>query len=437
MAKGNRKTARAPALAPHSPPSPQEPKLPWHRRVPWWAVVVTLAVIVTAAFAVEPVRDAVTFESVGEAHLELSPGYIALAPLSAILDTITLLTIPQHIAVVIWIIGVYAVWRLVASSTKPDARREVIGAATLLGAIVVVYAAAAFLPRPIAALTVSDETVLAADFHAHTEASHDGRKGWTDDDVRDWHRDAGFDAERGVASNPPVAGQGTMILQGIEAVFRGEHVNILNAGRRYKGILTADLGDVDEQALQMASILPPTTPVLIETIPGNLDKVPAAGQELGSGGGVQAIEVVDGSPRGLTQSHRDRARIDTLIGRLNLAPVSGSDNHGYGRAAPAWTLMRIPGWRGMTGDSLSRRIEEVLRNGRKDATRVAERRVAESTTPTSVALAGPAVAWRMLTTLSADERVMWIVWTWAIVLIAVVVHRRRRMRAHASAAATV
>ena len=442
MAKGSRKAVRAPALAPHRAPAAQEPKLPWHRRIPWWAVAVTLAVIVTAAFAAEPIRDAVTLEGVGEAHLELSPGYIALAPLSAILDTVTLLAIPQHIAVVLWIIGVHVVWRLLASSAKPDARREIIGAATLLGAIVATYAAAAFLPRPMAALTVSDETVLAADFHSHTEASHDGRKGWTDDDVRDWHRGAGYDvayitdhrsfsgAERGVASNPPVAGQGTMILQGIEAVFRGEHVNILNAGRRYKGLLTADLGDVDEQALQMASIIPPTTPVLIETIPGNLDKVPAAGQELGSGGGVQAIEVVDGSPRGLTQSHRDRARIDTLIGKLNLAPVSGSDNHGYGRAASAWTLMRIPGWRGMTGDSLSRRIEEVLRNGRKDATRVAERRLAESTTPTSVALAGPAVAWRMLTMLSADERVMWIVWTWAIVLIVAIVRRRRRMRAH-------
>ena len=126
-------------------------------------------------------------------------------------------------------------------------------------------------------------------------------------------------------------------------------MNILNAGRRYKGLLSADLGDVDEQALQMASIIPPTTPVLIETIPGNLDKVPAAGQELGSGGGVQAIEVVDGSPRGLTQSHRDRARIDTLIGKLNLAPVSGSDNRGYGRAAPAVALRLRLGWSGLAG----------------------------------------------------------------------------------------
>jgi hypothetical protein len=443
MAKASRKTPRA---APAATPAPKVSP-PWHRRIRWWAVAVTLVVIVTAAFAADPIRDAVTHEAVGEGHLEVSPGYIALAPISAILDTLTLLTIPQHVAVLLWVVGVYVVWRLWASSTKPDVRRETIGAGILLGAIFVTYAAAAFLPRPMASLTVSDETVLAADFHSHTEASHDGRRGWTDDDVRAWHRDAGFDvayitdhrsfagAERGVASNPPVAGQGTMILQGIEAIFRGEHVNILNAGRRYKGLLTPDLGDVDEQSLQMASLIPPTTPVLIETIPGNLDKVPAAPPELGAGGGVQAIEIVDGSPRGLTQGRRDRARIDSLVDKLNLAPVSGSDNHGYGRAAPAWTLLRIPGWRGMSGDSLSRRIEEVLRNGRKDATRVAERRVAESTSPTSIALAGPVIAWRMFTMLSADERVMWILWTWAIVAIVAVARRRARTRGGATSAA--
>jgi hypothetical protein len=387
MAKQNRKTPHVAAAA------APEPKPPWHRRIPWWAVAITLAVIVTAAFATDPIRDAATFEPVGEAHLEVSSGYILLAPISAILDTLTLLTIPQHIAVILWIIGVYAVWRLWKSDAKPDLRREIIGASILLGAIVVTYAAAAFLPRPMASLTVSDETALAVDFHSHTEASHDGRKGWTDDDVRDWHRDAGYDvayitdhrsftgAERGIASNPPEAGQGTMILQGIEAGFHGEHVNVLNAGRRYRGLLTPDLGDVDEQALQMASMLPPTTPVLIETIPGKLDNVPAAAPQLGAGGGVQAIEIVDGSPRGLTQSRRDRARIDTLADKLNLALVAGSDNHGYGRAAPAWTLMRVQGWRGMSGDSLARRIEEVIRNGRHNATRVAERRVADSKTP--------------------------------------------------------
>ena len=127
-----------------------------------------------------------------------------------------------------------------------------------------------------------------------------------------------------------------------------------------------------------------------------------------------AIEIVDGSPRGLAQTRRERARIVHLADSLNLALVTGSDNHGCGRAAPGWTLLRIPGWRGMGTDSLSRRIEQILRDGRKDATRVAERRTADSTTPVGHALR----AGRRLDDvrdLSPDERVMWIVWTWGIV----------------------
>lgn len=413
----------------------------WYRRVPWWAVVVTLAVIVAAAFAVDPIRDAATSQAVGEAHLELSPAYVAMAPLSAILDTLTLLAVPQHVALLLWIILVYVVWRLAFSSDATTWRRESAGAAILLGVIVVAYAAAAFLPRPMASLVVSDETVLAIDFHSHTQYSHDGRKGWTEDDVRHWYSNAGFDAafitdhrsftgaERGVASNPPEAGQGTMILQGIEAVLRGEHVIVLNAGRRFKGLLTPDLGDVDEQALQMTSMIPITTPVLIETLPGKLDQIPAATAD--GRAGVQAMEIVDGSPRGLTESRRYRARIDSLGLALNLAFVSGSDNHGYGRAAAAWTLLRVPGWRGMSGDSLSRRIEEIVRGARHGATRVAERRVADAATSAKIVLAGPIVAWRMLTTLSADERVMWIVWTWVVVAIVAYVRRRRRAPARA------
>lgn len=438
MAKSSRKASRATPAAPAKPPAPA---VAWHRRVAWWAVVVTILVLVTAMLTVDPIRDAATFESIGEAHLEVSPAYVALAPVSAILDTITLLSVPQHIAVLLWIIGAYVVWRLWASSTTPDVKREAIGAGILLAAIVAAYAAVAFLPRPMASLVVSDETVLAIDFHSHTQASHDGRRGWTDDDVRAWHRASGFDvafitdhrsftgAERGIASNPPEAGQGTMILQGIEAILRGEHVNVLNAGRRYKGLLTPDSSGVDEQSLQLASLIPATTPVLIETIPGHLDKIPAASPDLGAGGGVQAIEIVDGSPRGLTQGRRDRFRIDTLADKLNLALIAGSDNHGYGRAAPGWTLLRVAGWRGMSGDSLARRIEEVIRNGRRQATRVVERRIADTTTPTSIALAGPLVAWRMLTTLSADERVMWLVWTWAIVAVVPAVRRRARAAA--------
>jgi len=206
-----------------------------------------------------------------------------------------------------------------------------------------------------------------------------------------------------------------MLLQGLEAYFHGEHVNVLSAGRVYRGITTPNLKDVDEQALALASFINSTSPVVIQTIPANLAHVVASA---GPGHpGVRAIEVVDGSPRGLSQGRRDRARIVRMADSLNLALVTGSDNHGWGRAAPGWTLFRIPGWRGMTTDSLSRQLERALRDGRRQSTRTVERRVADGDTPLSIAFTAPVVAWRMLTTLSPDERVMWIVWAWGLLLL--------------------
>lgn len=395
--------------------------------------------IVTALFAAEPIRDAVTLGTVGEARLSVTPGYIAIAPLSAVLDTITLLTVAQHVALLLWVILVYVGWRIRPRRTQASPLRETSYAAALLGGILVTYAAAALLPRPMAALATSDDTVLSIDFHAHSKYSHDGRPAWTEDDVRDWHRAAGYDvayitdhrtfegAERGIASNPGQAGEGTMLLQGLEAFFRGEHVNILDAGRRYKGLTTPDLKDVDDQSLAIAGIIPATTPVIIETIPGDLSKIPVKTTQ--GTVGVSAIEIVDGSPHGLSQTRRERARIVRIADSLNLALVVGSDNHGWGRAAPGWTLMRIPGWRGMTTDSLSRRIEEVLRVGRRESTRNVERRIAAGAAPIALAFAAPAIVLRMLTTLSPDERVMWIVWVWAIALVPRVWRSMRSRRA--------
>ena len=394
-------------------------------RVPWWAVAITLFVVVTAAFVIDPVRDAATLQGVGEARLSQPAAYIAIAPLSNVLDTITLLSIGQHIAIGLWAIVLFGVWRVRRSRRGTSVLRELRSASLFLVALVFVYALAALLPRPMASLALSDDTVLAVDFHSHTKYSHDGRMGWTEDDVRAWHRGAGFDvayitdhatfegAERGIAANRRLAGEGTMLLQGLEAFYQGEHVNILSAGRRFQGLTTADLRNVDEQSLALASFLPATSPVLLETIPGKLDRIPRTAQ---GASGVQTIEIIDGSPRGLTQGRRERARIVRIADSLNLALVTGSDNHGWGRTAPGWTLVRIPGWRGMTTDSLSLRIEDILRVGRREATRVVERRAAPGTNAIALAFAAPVVLWEMMAMLSADERVAWILWTWAIVI---------------------
>src|SRR5690349_22443555 len=115
--------------------------------------------MLTALFAVEPIRDAATLGAVGEARLSLSAGYIVIAPLSAVLDTITLLTVAQHIALLLWVILLYVAWRVRTPRTATPLR-EIQNAAFLLIGILIVYAAAALLPRPMAALVTSDDTVL-------------------------------------------------------------------------------------------------------------------------------------------------------------------------------------------------------------------------------------------------------------------------------------
>jgi hypothetical protein len=410
-----------------------------NRRIPWWAVGVTLLVIVTAFFATNPIRDAATLQPVGEAGLELSAGYLAIEPISSVLDTLTLLTVWQHVALLLWAIALYAgirVW-FARRGGRTSPRRELAGAGIFLAVILATYAAAAVAPRPMARLALNDGAVLAVDFHAHTQHSHDGRPGWTASDVRRWHRASGFDAvyitdhrtvagaEEGIAENPPVAGEGTMVLQGLEAGMRGEHVNILGAGRRYLGLTGADLRDVDEGSLTLASMLPGNEPVVVETIPGVLTRVP----ELAAGGrttpGIRAIELVDGSPRGLSQGRADRARVVALADSFDLALVAGSDNHGWGRTAPGWTLLRVGGWRGMGTDSLGRAIEFALREARRGATRVVERNVAGGSHPIALLVAAPLVTWRMFTMLSPDERVIWLFWTWGVVLVLRGVHAYR------------
>jgi hypothetical protein len=435
-------------------PLPSAAPLSLWRRIPWIAVAITLLVLLAAAFAESPVRDAASLGPLPEAHLDLSAGYLAIAPLSNVLDTLTLLGARQDIVVVISLIVIYLVTRVLRArllQRTADARplrarvlRETGYAGLFLLGLVVLYVIAVAMPRPMAAIATDPaDVILSVDFHAHTRYSHDGRPGWGPSDVRAWHRASGFDAvyvsdhrtvqgaELGIADNPREAGQGTMMLQALEVGWRGEHVNILGANRFYKGITNQDLRDIDEQALTLASLLPGREPIVIETLPGHPEKMIAASGPATPG--IRAIEIVDGSPRGLDQTRILRSRIVHLADSLNIAMVAGSDNHGWGRAAPAWTLLIIPGWRGMGTDSLSSAIERALRQGR-EATRVVERRIAgelNGGNALELTLTLPVVTWRMLTTLSVDERVMWIVWAWALALawrLTSQWRRRRRLR---------
>lgn len=421
---------------------PRQPFLSRQRAVPLGLLAVASLVVLAAAASVEPLRDAATLGSVGEVTLRRPMSYLLLAPVSNILDTLTLMSVRQHIAFVLTIIVVYVIWwwragRAALASVLPARRvlREVarIGVGVVL--LVGLYAAVAIMPRPMAALDASDN-ILVIDFHSHTRFSHDGRPDWTPEDLRAWHRDAGFNvayitdhrtfegARDGWANNPARAGDGTVLLPGIEVVWRGEHVNVLDADRMYRGLLNATLRDIDEQSLILASALAGTEPVIIETVPGDLSKmVPAVGRGTA---GVRAVEIVDGAPRGLGQARSERARIVQLADSFNLALVAGSDHHGWGHTAAGWTLLFLPQWRAVSADELSNAISNVIRKGGRRSTRVVERYVANTERGVALPLTVPLVAWGMFRALSSDERIVWLAWVLALYLIWRVVGAQRR-----------
>jgi hypothetical protein len=413
------------------------------RALPWATLVVVALLALSAAFPLDPLRDAAGGGPITEATLHRPAGYLLLAPISNVLDTVTLLSVRQHVALIVTLVLGWIAWwwwaRRASDAAVAPGRLAVRIAARLGIALVLLvglYAAALVIPRPMAGIETVGQAIIAVDFHAHTKYSHDGRPGWTAEDVRAWHRDAGYDvayvsdhrtfdgAREGWANNPSPAGQGTVLLPAIEVVWQGERVNVLDADRMYRGILDAALRDIDDDALRLASLVPRTEPVLIQTIPGNLAKVrPAKGPGTP---GVRAIEIVDGSPRGLSQGRLERARILDIADSANIALVAGSDNHGWGRTAPAWTLLILPGWRAASPDQLSQAIAQIVRLGGRGATKVVERYVADTDRAVLLPFTVPVVTWGMFRTLSLDERVVWLAWLAAIALLWRVRGMRRR-----------
>lgn len=407
------------------------------RRISTFRLVGGLALLALLIPARAPVVSALTGQPLPGVGLRLTPAYLLLAPLCGLVDYLTVLTITQHLAVLGTAAFLFFAWRVLRRRRR---RGFLVRAAVELGATVAFlagvlgfYAFGALGPHPMAALSVDDPDVVVVDFHSHTQASHDGRKSFTTERNRAWHRGAGFDvayvtdhdridaAHEAVAHNPERAGDGVVMLAGREVVYRRQHVVVLGDLDPRLGPTVGSQGVVDPDRLCAG------WPVLIQTIPNDLGRV-APGACTEEGGGVRAIELVDGDPRGIAQGERERARILQIADSLNLTVVAASNLHGWGRTSVAWNLLRIPGWRDMTPAQIEARIEETLREGGPDAVRIATVR------RPSKPLAGVGVAAMPLVTVadfvaarSRLERLSWILW---VVLATLALGARSRAARH-------
>lgn len=398
------------------------------------AAVGTAAILLTWPAATPAVRDMVTRQAIPGARLLHTAAYLALSPVYDAMDALTLLSIAQLIALVVSLALLYVAWRGWRWHRGVRARiwRELGLALLSLGAFLAFCAVGVLVPRPMAALALADRDAVKVDLHSHTNASHDGRRDFDASDNIDWHRSAGFDAayitdhksfdgaQEAMRLNPARAGDGLVMLSGLEFIDNHNHINAL-------GATASDSAWIRVESRRQRLGWPPRergSAVFIQTIPENLEHLPLPDHS--SERGLAGIELSDGAPRGIGQSQRDRALILRIADSLDLAVVAGSNNHGWGRTAVAWSVLRIPGWRKMTPSQLGASIEARIRDGRRGAVQVVERRSPDPA-GSRLALAAtlPAVTWNLLVTLSGAQRVSWIIWIWILAAALLAAQHRR------------
>ena len=402
-----------------------------------WPLSITLLLVVTAAFSLSPLVDVVRPQSPAAASLTTPLLYDVLAPVSNVLDALTLLTPAQYWATfALCLVALFAppivrTFRHLRGfrplSTIVPCIRCVAGTVAIIGLMIVVK-------RPMAALNLQDPDLIAVDFHSHTSASHDGRPDFDAERNREWHQSSGFNAAyitdhrtfdgalSATQRNPSFAGEGVTLLPGVELRDGDEHPILLGADPIHTRITSADL-----EGAKIVTDGGPVPPILLLTMPGNIRRVPPS--EYTGPIRLAGIEVLDGCPRGIAQTARDRTDILALAGQLRLAPVAGSDNHGWGRAAPAWSVLRIPGWRSMTPASLDIAIRRtILARSPGTIDVIARRTVGPPSGRVEAALGGVAVTLLMMRTMNLRDRLSWIMWSWGTAFLSLA--RARRTRRH-------
>jgi hypothetical protein len=398
--------------------------------------IASAAVIAGALMPLSALRDPVTGGVPTGAQLVLPPGYVLFSPFSRLFDTIGLFAPGQHIAVALTTILlalVVAYWRTANSSRR--SLRIATAVAISFCALLIAYACAGALPRPMAALAVSDTSVARVDFHSHTKFSHDARSGFTPDANRAWHRAGGFDvayisdhnsftgAQVARRGNPARAGDGTVLL----SAFEGRYLLTFEI---FLSLTEADSVVLMDwrRWLRNGPLLSGRMPSSVVALPSPLKDVQASGRD--DPPHISAIEIVDGSPRGFAQQDREGRAIIERADSLGLALVVGSNNHGWGYVVPGWALVSIPGWRAFSPDSLAAAIEHTIHASPRTAVRVIERR-RPSGTGAGLALTVPVAIEQVIRALTFPERIMWIVWIWVIAIIAFRPWARNTLRSDA------
>ena len=350
-------------------------------------------ILLSATSALPSVVDVASGAPPLDADLVRSMAYTALAPLSNVLDALTFLTVDRAKALLLVWVPALALWGFL----RPGSRRRRIVTA-VLGAVTVpaLGIAAVLLPRPVPSLVVADSAFTVIDYHAHTDRSHDGRRGWTLQDLADWHAAQGFGASYVTDHNILFTDDITdpiPLLPGVEWSVYDQHIVALGTVAL---IDRAAFSRDTRSMLRLFAELHRRGAIGIASLPeywrnhwGDLDAFVAAG--------VDGFEIVSCAPKALGFPADARAQVLRLAARRDLLVVGASDNHGWGKVTCVWNLSSPSAHGYRSNRVIARSI--ALAQGDWE--------------PWTAAYTQP---WLMLRSLSWSERSSWITWILVILI---------------------
>ena len=370
------------------------------------AITLVVLLLLTAIHPLPALVDAVT-GSAGDADLDRPVLYVMFAPLSNTLDALTFFSLPRAIwALVVWML-IFGAWGAVRTSSDSLSRRAVVLSA-LAGPLLLVLlvVAALVLPRPVPRL-VNDGPGTVIDYHAHTNASHEGRPGWTLAKLAAWHERQGFQATYVTDHNvvydgslPVPEGTGITLLPGVEWSVYRQHVVAIG---RVEAVPRDSFGESTARMVRMFSTIERQGGLSIASLPEYWRNHE---EELGAFvlAGIDGFEIVNCAPKALGFPSDLRRQVIGLAETHDLVVVGASDNHGWGAVTCVWNVSR-PGAQGFHTNRVFARPLALVQGDWQAWT------------------APVTQLWFMLRSLSWSERASWLTWVLIILLYRVLPRR--------------
>jgi hypothetical protein len=279
-----------------------------------------------------------------------------------------------------------------------------------------------FVPRPLPTLVIKDPDVIVLDFHTHTQHSWDGRPGATLSDQIHRRGSGGFDAffvtdhnnrysalEEAFVSETRAGGITPVPLRGEEISWSAFNLMVLGPETAEPKSHDPNLSKAQKLLLNNKgnpeTLVFATVDVYWWKHPEALDTVVISG--------LNGIELVKASPKGLELTTEDRERLVLYAREKNLIITGASDNHGFGYTDYVWNLLRLPGWRSMDPAKLEGAVLQKMRQLEPGALTIVTRIKAETTRNAFLMGIDPVrQVWEMLRSLPGIQAAVFVIYAW-------------------------